>query len=239
VFDISKEEREIILFGYGKLGHRVYEMLSTYFSDITVVEQSEALIDDAKAHGIIHSVNIDYKHDQELIDLGLENKILFCAMDEMALNIFLVLSLKSMTKNATIISFSTSAENTRKLKFIGADKVIDIYEASANRIVDIITRPAVTRVLDEIIFVDNGISLEEIEIPPNSFLEDKHLSEVDFKAFGLILVGITDREMGDDFIFVSRGIDHKFDEGDILVLLGESQDLNSFYKKLHEGNGHE
>jgi len=238
VFDISKEKREIILFGYGKLGHRVYEMLSTYFSKITVVEQSDTLIDDAKAHGIARSFSVDYKHDQELIDLGLENKILFCAMDEMALNIFLVLSLKSMTRNSTIISFSTSAENTRKLKFIGADKVIDIYEASANRIVDIITRPAVTRVLDEIIFVDNGISLEEIEIPPNSFLEDKHLSEVDFKAFGLILVGITDREMGDDFIFVSRGIDHKFDEGDILVLLGESQDLDRFYKKLHEGVVH-
>jgi voltage-gated potassium channel len=238
VFDISKEKREIILFGYGKLGHRVYEMLSTYFSKITVVEQSDTLIDDAKAHGIARSFSVDYKHDQELIDLGLENKILFCAMDEMALNIFLVLSLKSMTRNSTIISFSTSAENTRKLKFIGADKVIDIYEASANRIVDIITRPAVTRVLDEIIFVDNGISLEEIEIPPNSFLEDKHLSEVDFKAFGLILVGITDREMGDDFIFVSRGIDHKFDEGDILVLLGESQDLDRFYKKLHEGVMH-
>ena len=236
MFDTAKKDnREIILFGYGKLGHRVYEMLSTYFTKITVVEQTELLTQDAKEHGIVKSFTIDFKQDQELIDLGLEGKILFCAMDEMAMNIFLVLSLRSMTQNSTIISISTSAENTRKLKFIGADKVIDIYEASANRIVDIITRPAVTRVLDEIVFVDNGISLEEIEIPPNSFLEGKYLHEVDFKEFGLILVGITDKEMGDDFIFVSRGIDHKFDAGDILVLLGESYALERFYKKLTEG----
>ncbi|WP_353662429.1 NAD-binding protein [Hydrogenimonas sp. SS33] len=236
MFDtIKKDNREIILFGYGKLGHRVYEMLSTYFTKITVVEQTELLTRDAKEHGIAKSFTVDFKHDQELIDLGLENKILFCAMDEMAMNIFLVLSLRSMTKESTIISISTSAENTRKLKFIGADKVIDIYEASANRIVDIITRPAVTRVLDEIIFVDNGISLEEIEIPPDSFLEGKYVHEIDFKEFGLILVGITDKEMGDDFIFVSRGIDHKFDAGDILVLLGESYDLDRFYKKLTGG----
>ena len=235
MFDTKKSSREIILFGYGKLGHRVYEMLSVYFPNITVVEQTEALTQDAKDHGIVKSFTADFKQDQELIDLGLEDKILFCAMDEMAMNIFLVLSLKSMTRNATIISISSSAENTRKLKFIGADKVIDIYEASANRIVDIITRPAVTRVLDEIIFVDNGISLEEIEIPPHSFLEDKHVSEVDFREFGLILVGITDKEMGDDFIFVSRGIDHKFDAGDILVLLGESHDLERFYNRLTEG----
>ena len=232
MFDTKKERREIILFGYGKLGHRVYEMLSPYFSKITVVEQADELIQDAKDHGIVKSFTADFKQDQELIDLGLEGKILFCAMDEMAMNIFLVLSLKSMTKNATIISISTSAENTRKLKFIGADKVIDIYEASANRIVDIITRPAVTRVLDEVIFVDNGISLEEIEIPSHSFLEGKYVHDIDFKAFDLILVGITDKEMGDDFIFVSRGIDHKFDAGDILVLLGESHALENFYKKL-------
>ncbi len=237
MFDIKSDDREIILFGYGKLGHRVYEMLSTYFSKITVVEQTEALTMDAKEHGIVKSFTIDYKHDQELVDLGLDGKILFCAMDEMALNIFLVLSLRSIAKNATIISISTSAENTRKLKFIGADKVIDIYEASANRIVDIITRPAVTRVLDEIIFVDNGISMEEIVIPSGSFLDGKYLHEVDFKAFGLILVGIIDKEMGDDFIFVSRGIDHKFDAGDILVLLGETQDLETFYKALTQKGG--
>jgi voltage-gated potassium channel len=235
VFDTKKDSKEIILFGYGKLGHRVYEMLSSYFPNITVVEQTDDLVRDAKEHGIVKSFAADFKQDQELIDLGLEGKILFCAMDEMAMNIFLVLSLKSMTQNATIISISTSAENTRKLKFIGADKVIDIYEASANRIVDIITRPAVTRVLDEIIFIDNGISLEEIEIPPNSCLEGKYVHDIDFKKeFNLILVGITDKEMGDDFIFVSRGIDHKFDAGDILVLLGESWALENFYKKLVE-----
>jgi len=146
----------------------------------------------------------------------------------------LALSLKSISNDSTLLSVSTSAENTRKLKFIGVDKVIDIYESSANRIVDIITRPAVTRVMDEIIYVDNGISIEEIEIPPNSFLDGKCLQEVNFREFGLILIGISDKELGEDFIFVSRGINHKFDAGDILVLLGETSSLEAFYKKLME-----
>jgi len=235
VFDTQiRENREIILFGFGLLGHRVYEMLSSYYTKITVVDQDETSIEEARKRGIVKVQVLDFKQDQQLDDLGLENKILFCAMDEMAMNIFLVLTLKSMTQTSTIISISTSAENSRKLKFIGADRVIDIYEASANRIIDIITRPAVTKVLDEIIFIDNGISLEEIEIPSDSFLNGKHVSEIDFRSFGLILVGITDKEMGDDFIFVSRGIDHKFDTGDILVVLGEGVDLAVFHKKLME-----
>jgi len=234
VFDTKRQSREIILFGYGKLGERIYGTLSTTFSKITVVDTNEEHVETAKKDGCARVELVDFKDDTELESLNLEEKILFCAMDEMSMNIFLVLSFKSSVENTTIISVSTSAENTRKLKFIGADKVIDIYESSANRIADIITRPAVTRVLDEIVYVDNGISIEEIEIPPNSFLEGKHVHEIDFKKYGLILIGISDKELGEDFIFVSRGIDHKFDAGDILVLLGESEALRRFYQKLME-----
>jgi len=234
VFDTKSSNLEIVLFGYGSTGSKVYEMLSANFTKITVVDRDERLIEKAKEEGIVTSVTVDLTNDSELEELGLEGKILFCAMDEMALNIFLALSLRSIASDSTILSVSTSAENTRKLKFIGVDKVIDIYESSANRIVDIITRPAVTRVMDEIIYVDNGISIEEIEIPPDSFLEGKCVHDINFREYGLILIGISDKELGEDFIFVSRGINHKFDAGDILVLMGETPALEAFYKKLTE-----
>ncbi len=234
MFDTKSSNLEIVLFGYGSTGSKVYEMLSANFTKITVVDRDERLIEKAKEEGIVTSVTVDLTNDSELEELGLEGKILFCAMDEMALNIFLALSLRSIASDSTILSVSTSAENTRKLKFIGVDKVIDIYESSANRIVDIITRPAVTRVMDEIIYVDNGISIEEIEIPPDSFLEGKCVHDINFREYGLILIGISDKELGEDFIFVSRGINHKFDAGDILVLMGETPALEAFYKKLTE-----
>ncbi len=234
VFDTKSSNLEIVLFGYGTTGTKIYEMLSANFSKITVVDSDEKHIERAKEEGIVTSYRVDITNDSELEELGIDKKILFCAMDEMSLNIFLALSLKSIAEESTLLSISTSAENTRKLKFIGVDKVIDIYESSANRIVDIITRPAVTRVMDEIIYADNGISIEEIEIPPNSFLEDKYVQDVNFKEFGLILIGISDKELGEDFIFVSRGINHKFDAGDILVVMGETPALEEFYKKLTE-----
>jgi voltage-gated potassium channel len=232
VFGSKQESRDIILFGYGILGHRIYEILSSNFSKIYVADSNEEAIQRAKEDGIVTAYHIDLIDDTALKELGLDHKILFCAMDNISHNIFLVLSLKSIANDSTIISVSTSAESSRKLKFIGADKVIDLYESSANRIVDIITRPSVTKVLDEIIYADNHIRIEEIEIPPNSFLEDKYVNEVDFRAYGLVLIGITDKELGDDFIFVSRGINHKFDAGDVLVLLGERPALEHFYRLL-------
>jgi len=232
VLDLERDCNEIVLFGFGKLGFRIHEALSSAFNEIKIIDNRKDIIESAKKSGIESAFFIDITNDLKLEEVGLDNKILFCAMDEMSLNIFLVLSLKTLSTNSTIISVSTSAENTRKLKFIGADKVIDLYESSANRIVDIITRPTVTKVLDEIIYVDNGISIEEIEIPPNSFLEDKYISDVDFREFGLILIGITDKEISDNFIFATKGINHKFDAGDILVLLGESKVLENFYTLL-------
>lgn len=234
MFDIKSSNLEIVLFGYGKTGTKIYEMLSANFSKITVVDQDQKHIERAKDDGIVTSYLVDITDDSELEELGIDRKILFCAMDEMSLNIFLALSLKSIARDSTLLSISTSAENTRKLKFIGVDKVIDIYESSANRIVDIITRPAVTRVMDEIIYVDNGISIEEIEIPKGSFLDGKSIQEIDFKEFGLLLIGISDKELGEDFIFITRGINHKLDAGDILVLMGETPALEAFYKKLME-----
>ena len=232
MLDLEQDYSEIVLFGFGKLGFRIHEALSSAFNEIKIIDNRKDIIESAKKSGIESAFFIDITNDLKLEEVGLDNKILFCAMDEMSLNIFLVLSLKTLSTNSTIISVSTSAENTRKLKFIGADKVIDLYESSANRIVDIITRPTVTKVLDEIIYVDNGISIEEIEIPPNSFLEDKYISDVDFREFGLILIGITDKEISDNFIFATKGINHKFDAGDILVLLGESKVLENFYTLL-------
>jgi len=232
VLDLERDCNEIVLFGFGKLGFRIHEALSSAFNEIKIIDNRKDLIESAKKSGIESAFLIDITNDLKLEEVGLDNKILFCAMDEMSLNIFLVLSLKTLSTNSTIISVSTSAENTKKLKFIGADKVIDLYESSANRIVDIVTRPTVTKVLDEIIYVDNGISIKEIEIPPNSFLEDKCISDVDFREFGLILIGITDKEISDNFIFATKGINHKFDAGDILVLLGESKVLENFYTLL-------
>jgi len=45
-------------------------------------------------------------------------------------------------------------------------------------------------------------------------------------------MGIQDKEISKDFIFSSRGINHKIDGGDILVLLGYKQDIQKFMNEI-------
>jgi len=233
VLNLRKKDKSILIFGYGSIGKKVYERLSQEYEDILILENNLENIKKAKRDNIDRIKFIDIMKESEIEKLEIEKKIIFCAMNDMAMNIFLVLAIRSINKDVTVISVSTSLENSKKLKFVGATKVIDIYEASAHRVVDIVLRPAVTHVLDEIIYYSKDFKIEEVELPPNAPINGKYVEDIDFEEFNLKLLGILDRELSDNFIFVTRGINHKFDAGDILVLLGRKKDLNRFIKYLY------
>ncbi|NPA50972.1 MAG: TrkA family potassium uptake protein [Epsilonproteobacteria bacterium] len=233
MLNLRKKDKSILIFGYGSIGKKVYERLSQEYEDILILENNLENIKKAKRDNIDRIKFIDIMKESEIEKLEIEKKIIFCAMNDMAMNIFLVLAIRSINKDVTVISVSTSLENSKKLKFVGATKVIDIYEASAHRVVDIVLRPAVTHVLDEIIYYSKDFKIEEVELPPNAPINGKYVEDIDFEEFNLKLLGILDRELSDNFIFVTRGINHKFDAGDILVLLGRKKDLNRFIKYLY------
>jgi voltage-gated potassium channel len=110
----------------------------------------------------------------------------------------------------------------------GADKVIDLYAVSANRIHNILNKPVATRFLEGFMGNSHEYSFHEIVIPENSFLHGKMLDEVDFSRYGVIFIGMIDTELGNSFIFVTTGIEHKLDSGDIIVCIGHEKDLELF-----------
>ncbi|MEA3512006.1 MAG: TrkA family potassium uptake protein, partial [Campylobacterota bacterium] len=61
-----------------------------------------------------------------------------------------------------------------------------------------------------------------------------YLKDIDFKNKDeIIILGIQDKEIGDNFIFYSSGINHKIDAGDTIVILGIKEDLISFNKNIN------
>lgn len=44
-------------------------------------------------------------------------------------------------------------------------------------------------------------------------------------------MGIHDKELKKQFIFITEGHNHKLDEGDILVVIGESENIKTTIKK--------
>ena len=96
---------------------------------------------------------MDVTNDRLLEVLNPQNyEKLVCVMEDEHLNVFLTLSLRSLFKESYILSISDSIHTTKKLKMAGANKVIDLYEVSANKIHNILKRPVATKLLEGFVF---------------------------------------------------------------------------------------
>jgi len=226
-------KKNIVLFGYGNFARQLYKNLSISGHVIKVIntlEESSTAFEDEDVD--ITVINIKKNEDVLSLHINPETDLIYCAMAKTANNLFLVLTLKALYSNAEIIAISNSYENTRKLKYAGASSVIDLYEATSRRIVNMFSRPAVTKALDEIVFNQNNIKMAEIRLPTESFLEGKSVGDIDFKGMGIILIAIIDKELSHELIFIDHRINHKLDEGDTLVVIGLIENLQNFKKKL-------
>jgi voltage-gated potassium channel len=119
----------------------------------------------------------------------------------------------------------------------GANKVIDMYEVSANKIHNILNRPVATQLLEEFVVHKKGIGFKEFVIPSKSFLHGLMTDDIDLSRYGVLLVGMIDEELGNDFIFVTAGVNHKLDSGDTIVCIAEQENLKNFEEIIKKENG--
>ncbi len=221
--------KSIVLFGYGKFGKNIADILHKEDVDIMLVESSEERYKRALREGFETCRLIDVADDRQLERLNVKpHDQLVCVMDDDHLNVFLVLSLKDLFPENKILAISDSIHATSKLKMAGADRVIDLYAVSATRIHNILNKPIATEFLEGFVDDTHEYGFREIEIPEGSFLHGKMYDEVDFRSYGVIFVGMIDVEKGNSFIFVTAGLEHKLDSGDIIVCIGREKDLKNF-----------
>jgi len=221
--------KTILLFGYGNHGRFIAKGLFDDGFIVKVVESNETFYHEALEDGHQDTVMIDVTKDEALQALHPETYTkLVCVMDDEHLNVFLTLSLRSLFKESYILSISDSIHTTQKLQMAGANKVIDLYEVSANKIHNILNRPIATQLLEEFVVHKNSIGFKEMVVPEGSFLESIMTDDIDFSPFGVLLVGMIDEELGHSFIFITAGVNHKIDFGDTIVCIGENDKLDLF-----------
>jgi Trk K+ transport system NAD-binding subunit len=224
-----EKKKNILLFGYGNFGKQLYKHLMLANHNIRVLSTNDAFIQEAAEDNVnVEKINIKRNDDILALDIDEKKDLLYCAMNQTANNLFLVLTLRTLFPQATIIAISNSFENTRKLQYAGANSVIDLYEATSRRVVNILTKPAVTRALDEIVYKQNDLGMAEVAIEKGSSFDKVYINNIDFKAMGVILVAIIDKELGHELIFTDHRINHKLDVGDTLVVVSHKEKLKAF-----------
>jgi len=232
---MQEKKDKILLFGYGRYGEQIAKYLLNDGYDVYIAESDKKNLKHASVDGFEHILIVDIENDEELTNIIFDNgfKKVFCAYDNEEVNIYLTITLKAVFSKIEIISICESKETERKLKLAGADKVIDTMEVAANKIFFILEKPAVTEAIDNILH-DPNLTISQIEIPKNSFLDGIDITDAKIKKrFDIIVIGIVDIELGNRFTFITKGVRHKLDAGDILVIIGKKENIKKFEEKLN------
>lgn len=221
---------KVIIYGYSNLGEKIAKILKQLNYEIIIVDFHEENYNKALKDGFF-SYKKELLEDEELIEIGIENnvKAFYCVTDSPNNNFFVTLSARNLNKNIKIISKAGSKQDSKKMYLAGATKVINPYEIGALRIFRLLEKPIISHVLDKILFGKSDLNIEEFTIRNGSCVNNKYLKEFDFSSeFNIIIIGISDKELGEEFIFNSHSKDHKIDVGDTLVAIGYKENLLKF-----------
>jgi voltage-gated potassium channel len=228
-------QNKIIIFSYNEISHQIAQILQKKGYDILIAEEDKTLQAQIKQNGFKVS-ELSLMEDENLEKIGLSDpcvKAFFCLNEDKNKNLFIILSVRHFNKHIKIISLSSDVDNNKPLILAGANKVLNPYEISAFRIFRILHKPYIMDVLDNILFSKSDISIEEITVKKDSIFDGILLSELNqIKRGNIIILGIQDKELSEEFIFFSAGINHKIDEGDTLVLLGHLKELAKFKESI-------
>jgi len=230
----NMKKKKILLFGCNPLVIEVAGQLSKGDWDITIVSHDGDCVKRLDDKNITFK-DIDYTDDEQLRVLGINKDvgIIFSFFEEDAKNVYLIISAKNIDPDVLIITLSQSLNSSDKLRAAGADKVIDPYKISGRKIFNMIKKPLITETIEHIVFGQSAINLAEIEIKADSFLDGQKLGEAQLlQNYNLILLGVVNRELGDEFIFSLSDIDHKLDSRDLLVVIGATDEIERLKKDI-------
>ena len=223
-------DSKILLFGFSKTAIEIGHYLKAQGFEFTCIDTDVHLL--AKAKKLDFNLVIcDYGDDDALVNLGIGEgvKYVFTLFDEDVHNVFLTLSIRALDAKVQIISTTHTKDAIHKLEIAGVTTILDPYQICGKRIYKLITQPEIMQVIDQTIFGEADINMEQITITAHSSLNGALLSACYPNGqYNMLLIGLHDKEFNKEFIFITEGHDHKLDDGDILVVIGQSAEIERF-----------
>ena len=185
-------EQHIIVCGYGRVGRAAISTLREDKTALVIIDVDTEQVQQAREGGLL-VVEGDATRDEVLREAGLERaKGLLVSTGDDALNLFVVLSARTMNPSIYIVARSSRPENEAKLRRAGANSVVSPYQIGGRRMAHVLLRPNVTDFLD-VVTLDNGLEiwLDEIVIEPGSPLMGQTVFEADLRRrLGVTLVAL-------------------------------------------------
>jgi len=223
--ELKKMHGHVIVCGYGRVGQSAVDGLKNSNRAIVVVDKEAEKSISGERAGVAFFIEGDASNDEILIQAGIERAwgMIICTGED-SLNLFIVLSARSLNPDLYIVTRSINAENERKMRRACANRVVSPYQIGGKHMANIVIRPHVTDFFD-VVTLDGGIELwvEELIILPESQLVGQTVGEANIRQrTGVTLVALL-RDGGGKSIMPDANT--RLAVGDQLIVLGIREQL--------------
>ena len=216
-------KKEFAVIGLGRFGGSIVEELRELDVDVLAIDVDAERVKDFQDIAT-ESVIADTTEEQVLKDLGLRNfdHVVVAIGDNIQSSILTTLLLKDLDVNRVTVK-AQSSYHARVLEKIGADFVVHPERDMGRRIAHKLVSNSV---MD---YLELGGEYSVVEYLANAKMIGRSILDLDIRAeYGISIMAIK-RE---DDIIVSPDPAVKVLTGDVLISIGNDEDLNYFEKKM-------
>jgi voltage-gated potassium channel len=228
---LGQLEDHYVVCGYGQMGQIIVEELMDHSIPVVVIDSDDSLVIRFREKGILH-LTADATEEESLVAAGIQRaKGLVAVVNRDTDNVFIVLTARDLNKDLLIFARAGSPSTHKRLLKAGANRVVSPFATGARHIAQNILRPTVTDFLELALSTEGlELSLEEIVIPDDAGLVGKELMHSGIRSqYNLIVVAIKRR---DDSMIYNPSSQELFAAGDILIVIGPQENLQSFGREI-------
>jgi len=220
--EINKLRNHFIICGAGRVGSRIIRELQRLEQPFIVIEREQQV-----ANLIDEDVLVlvrDATLEETLRDAGVEHaRALASCLPDDADNVYVVLTARGLNNNLHIVARAVEEQAEPKLIRAGANRVIAPVILGGQRMVQALTKPAVSDFIDSIAAEDLDLDFEEVAVAPDSIYVGHTLRFTNIRAeLDVVIVAV--RRNNGEMIFNPSGDAH-IEAGDLLIAIGRAGSL--------------
>ncbi len=221
---ISQLKDHFILCGFGRVGEEIANIFKEEEVQFVVIDNRPECTTRAEQSGYLF-INGDATSDEVLKDAGIEKaRGLVAALGSDIDNTYITLSARGLYPTLFITARASDQEAEKKLRRIGANRIVSPNTIGARRMAMLALRPTVMDFLDTITRRRGPeLQMENVAIDSNSALNGLTIEDIRRCSKATILA--LNRKTGS--LVPNPSANEKVSAGDSLIIMGTSEQLNT------------
>ncbi len=221
--EITKLRNHFIICGAGRVGSRIIRELRRAEEPFIVIESNAQQVAGLIEENVLVLVR-DATLEETLRDAGVEHaRALAACLPDDADNLYVVLTARDLNNQLHIVARAVEEQAEPKLIRAGANRVIAPTIIGGQRMVQALTKPAVSDFIDSMAAEDLDLNFEEVVVSPRSVYVGHKLRFTNIRAeLDVVIVAV--RRHAGEMVFNPSGDAH-IEAHDLLIAIGRADSL--------------